>query len=415
LVVFTRTVEIGPSEKELKLLVCELPAAGNIATLDGETFSLARRDGRWTAVSARGDGLVSLAAPTRVEARFPPGKEKRRLKLLIAHGEGDKTLPAFVKRCKASPAPEDLKALTKPAASRWQPLTTRGEVGADTHALAVDTLTVPYDNPFKALFFLTGVDALPNGDLAVCTAHGDVWLVQGVNKGLEKLTWRRFATGLYQPLGLKVVGGKVIVLERGQLTELHDLNGDGEADFYQVVSGDWHTGNGQHSFDTCLEFDGLNRWFYFFKTGDPETPTGGCLLRVSADGTKTEIFATGFRHPIGLGLSPDGVLSGADQEGNWMPATRVDLYQKGGFYGDMRTHHRKEPPKIYDPPLLWLPREADNSAGGQVWVPEGSRSCGCRARRTTRRAGKCGCRRANGGRWAARCCTCPTAAARCTW
>jgi hypothetical protein len=35
----------------------------------------------------------------------------------------------------------------------------------------------------------------------------------------------------------------------------------------------------------------------------------------------------------------------------------------------MRTHHRATPPKMYDPPLLWLPREVDNSAGGQVWVP----------------------------------------------
>ncbi len=82
------------------------------------------------------------------------------------------------------------------------------------------------------------------------------------------------------------------------------------------------------------------------------------------------MFATGFRHPIGLGMSPTGILTGADQEGNWMPATRIDEYKKGGFYGDMRAHHRKEPPKTYDPPLCWLPREVDNSAGGQVWVPE---------------------------------------------
>ena len=89
------------------------------------------------------------------------------------------------------------------------------------------------------------------------------------------------------------------------------------------------------------------------------------------DGGKAEIFATGFRHPIGLGISPDGLITGADQEGNWMPMTRIDAYQKGGFYGDMRNHHRAIPPKIYDAPLLWLPKEADNSAGGQAWVPEG--------------------------------------------
>ncbi len=55
-----------------------------------------------------------------------------------------------------------------------------------------------------------------------------------------------------------------------------------------------------------------------------------------------------------------------------MPATRIDQYKQGGFYGDMRAHHRPIPPKTYDPPLCWLPREVDNSAGGQVWVPEGN-------------------------------------------
>jgi hypothetical protein len=55
-----------------------------------------------------------------------------------------------------------------------------------------------------------------------------------------------------------------------------------------------------------------------------------------------------------------------------MPATRIDEYKRGGFYGDMRAHHRKVPPKTFDPPLCWLPREVDNSAGGQVWVPEDS-------------------------------------------
>jgi hypothetical protein len=71
-----------------------------------------------------------------------------------------------------------------------------------------------------------------------------------------------------------------------------------------------------------------------------------------------------------MGMSPTGILTGADQEGNWMPGTRIDEYRKGGFYGDMRAHHRNVAPKTYDPPLCWLPREVDNSAGGQVWVPD---------------------------------------------
>ena len=38
------------------------------------------------------------------------------------------------------------------------------------------------------------------------------------------ITWRRFAYGLFQPLGVKVVGGKIFVICRDQLVALHDLN-----------------------------------------------------------------------------------------------------------------------------------------------------------------------------------------------
>jgi hypothetical protein len=256
-----------------------------------------------------------------------------------------------------------------PGKAQWgEPLVTKLELGNTDGPFAVDTLTIPYKNRFGALFFCTGLDFLKDGRIAVCTCHGDVWLVT-VDEAAKTCSWQRHATGLYHALGLKVIDDKVIVLERGQLTRLHDLNNDGEADFYECVNNAWHCGGGEHSYDTCLETDPQGN-FYFFKTGDTHTAHGGCLMRVSKDGAKAEVFATGFRHPIGLGMSSSGVITGADQEGNWMPATRIDQYKQGGFYGDMRAHHRATPPKTYDAPLCWLPREVDNSAGGQVWVPE---------------------------------------------
>lgn len=266
---------------------------------------------------------------------------------------------------------DDLTELVKPGKARWgKPLETKLVKGDESGPFAVDTLTIPYENKFNALFFCTGLDFLPDGRVAMCTCHGDVWLAK-VDDKAGTVSWQRFATGLYHPLGLKVVDKKVVVLERGQLTRLHDNNDDGEADFYECVCNGWHTGAGEHSYDTCLETDPDGN-FYFFKTGDTDLPSGGTLLKVSKDGSKVETFATGFRHPIGLGMSPTGIVTGADQEGNYMPATRIDQYTQGGFYGDMRAHHRKTPPTTYDPPLCWLPREVDNSAGGQVWVPKGA-------------------------------------------
>ena len=52
-----------------------------------------------------------------------------------------------------------------------------------------------------------------------------------------------------------------------------------------------------------------------------------------------------------LGLDWD---EGPDKGGPYAPyrqSERIDLYKQGGFYGDMRAHHRPMPPKTYDPPL----------------------------------------------------------------
>ena len=44
--------------------------------------------------------------------------------------------------------------------------------------------------------------------MVVCTHGGDVWIVSGIDAGLAKLQWRRFAAGLYEPFGLQVVDNK---------------------------------------------------------------------------------------------------------------------------------------------------------------------------------------------------------------
>jgi glucose/arabinose dehydrogenase len=86
---------------------------------------------------------------------------------------------------------------------------------------------------------LTGVDFFADGKrAAVCTMDGDVWTVSGIDESLATLTWRRFASGLFQSLGLRIVDEKVYVLGRDQITRLHDLDGDGEADFYENFNND---------------------------------------------------------------------------------------------------------------------------------------------------------------------------------
>ena len=290
-------------------------------------------------------------------------------KLFIWKGAPDQ-LGSFQKTVIKHRRMSDLNLLIKPGSRRWgDPLVTKGIVDKRQVPFPIDTVTVPYKNRHNALFFTAGHDFATNGDCYVTTAHGDVWKVMGIDEELKELKWSRFATGLYQPLGLRLVKDQVFVLGRDQITRLHDRNGDGEADFYEAFNNDIMIGGGGHSYATCLETDPKGN-FYFIRCAEG-TPHGGVVIKVAADGSKLEVVATGFRNPNGLGVGPNGVITAADQQGGWVPETRLDIIRPGGFYGFMPSHKRKVAPKTFDSPLMWIPRVLDNSAGGQVWVPEG--------------------------------------------
>ena len=86
----------------------------------------------------------------------------------------------------------------------------------------------------------------------------------GASRGLtiaRNVRWRRFASGLHQPLGLVVADGKVYVLGRDQITRLHDLDGDGEADFYECVSNAYTTSPAGHDFICGLQRDAAGRFY----------------------------------------------------------------------------------------------------------------------------------------------------------
>ena len=250
----------------------------------------------------------------------------------------------------------DLEEASVPGKSQWpERIKTRGNLGKDL-PYAIDTLTLPYDNPWNALFFVSGVDFLSESRIAICNIHGDVWICDVSGNDLETLTWKRYAAGLQQPLGLKVVEGVIHVMCRDQIVALHDNNGDDEADFYERISSAHTTAAGGHDFITGLQRDNQGRWY--FASGNQG------LCRVSADGKKLDVLGTGLRNPNGLGINPDGsVILTSVQEGTWTPASAVCDIIEGAHYGagGPRTGDLG-----YVPPMLYLPRGVDNSSGGQA-------------------------------------------------
>ena len=201
----------------------------------------------------------------------------------------------------ASP-PIALQPLTHGGPRRWpEVLKTQGVLGRDDVPLAVDVLPVPDNNPWLALVRPSGFDFLPDGQrAAICTWDGDVWLVDGISQPERGLAWQRIASGLFQPLGLKVVKGRIYVTCRDQIVCLRDLNGDGETDFYENFNSDHQVTEHFHEFAMGLQTDEEGNFYYAkaARHGLPAlVPQHGTLLRVAKDGLRTDIVATGFRAP----------------------------------------------------------------------------------------------------------------------
>ncbi len=320
-------------------------------------------------------GAELVVDGARILLQVPAHEQPLRLQLL--HAAGDEKVLAAVMPEMTKPA--EVAALpSEPSKPRWgEAIVTKGERAADTSAFAVDTITIPFDNRFQSRMRTGAFDFFADGRAAVSTWNGDVWVVSGIDDDLDRLEWRRFATGLFDPLGLRIIDDVVVVHGRDGLTKLHDRNGDGEADHYECFNNQVYITPAFHEFAFDLQTDAEGN-FYFSK-GAPVNPGGrgfmkivphhGAILRVSRDGSRIETFATGLRAPNGLGVSPTGIVTSGDNEGTFMPRCRLNWITKPGYYAGVKdTAHRSPVPDQPDLPLCWMPMEIDNSSGGQVWV-----------------------------------------------
>lgn len=241
---------------------------------------------------------------------------------------------------------------------------------------AVDVLTWPEQNPWSMQMRFTGLDFFSNGDaMAITTWDGDVWRVTGVLREDGKLTWQRIASGLFQPLGVKIVDDQIYVTCRDQIVRLHDRNQDGVTDWYENFNSDHQVTPHFHEFAMGLQQDDAGN-FYYAKSARHALPAvvphHGTLLKVSADGKKTEIIANGFRAANGVCLNPDGSFIVTDQEGHWNPKNRINWVTPGGFYGNMFGYHAVTDPadSAMEQPICWITNDFDRSPAELVWVPE---------------------------------------------
>jgi glucose/arabinose dehydrogenase len=384
--VIIRHLEIKGQTTPLALVVADVPESeikidGNSAIVGGITFSVA---------SNRKVKFVQEGTTLSVQIPAAEGLSK----ILVGYGQAS-AAPLFQREVDGT---ETLEPLTKGGPARWgDPIVTKGELGNEKgKPYVVDRITVPYGNPLEKQMRIGGFDFFSDGtSAAVSTWDGDVWIVKGIDEDLDEITWKRFATGQHETLGLKIVDDVVYTVADDQITRYHDLNGDGEADFYENFNNDWDLTSGFHAF--CFDLHTDPKGNFYFGFGSPVRGGGrsfermgrhhGSIIKVSKDGSSMSRYATGLRAPNGIGVGPDGQVTSGDNEGTFVPRSPINWMNKGSFHGvvdsaegylDMRTtptvsQRKHDRPDHLDPsempkPLAWLPKHVDNSGGGQTWV-----------------------------------------------
>lgn len=379
---FTRTIRLSHALAPLWLNVCQPLNAGASVTINAAGDALMRDGDRLVRVAVRNAPAgATLVASTvdGVALKLPPIAGSATFELVIAGGDRSKPPSAALFQAPGEPLP-DPASLCKGGGRLWgEPIITHGSRGADAGPYAIDTVALPEENPMKSWMRTTAVDFFSDGRAAVATMGGDVWIVSGLDDSLASVRWQRFATGLYEPLGLKIVEDQIYVLGRDQITRLSDLNGDGEADYYENFCNAWVVSPAPHGFNLDLQVDSAGN-FYFGNCGNSaplNVRMQQSLLKVSKYGGACEVFATGLRAPNGFGMGPRDELVFSDNQGHWTPVCRINLARRGGFYGFVadpaRTRFARDLkiPASYDPPICWIPMNIDNSTGGQVWAPAG--------------------------------------------
>ena len=96
--------------------------------------------------------------------------------------------------------PVNLTTLTKGGKARFaETVSTKIVPGSNTGPYVVDSITVPFTNPYKSWMRFGGFDFFSDGRAAISTWSGDVWIVSGIdgeltNGDLETLRHRPFST-----------------------------------------------------------------------------------------------------------------------------------------------------------------------------------------------------------------------------
>lgn len=239
-----------------------------------------------------------------------------------------------------------------------------------------------------------------NNGVRLAEPNGRLWALSNLDaRDPNDIVVEPFAEGFYHPLGMCVVDGDLYVAQRDEITRLWDGDGDGTFESRERFAHGWTSDNYHHFTFGLKEHEGFLYATLSTSIGaagddilsgeivgsNGPNPAGrGTLLKVSLDHRTVEVVCGGFRTPNGVLVLPDGKVLVGENQGAWMPASKINHAQPVRFYGHYNETRVKtsrypeggEPATFHElpptPPALWLPQnEICNSPTSMLHIPDG--------------------------------------------
>jgi len=177
-------------------------------------------------------------------------------------------------------------------------------------------------------------EVMPDNQLAIGTRRGDIFLVKGAFDKNPRPTYKRFAHGLDEVMGMSYRDGAFVITQQTEVTRITDENADGRADHFRTLSDKWGFRNyHEFAFGSKPDPEG-NVWvaLCLSKSYHSDVPFRGWCLKVTPDG-KTLPVCSGIRSPCGIGPNEHGVMFYAESQGPWNGSCSLKVLEQGGFMG----------------------------------------------------------------------------------
>ncbi len=320
----------------------------------------------------KANGGVSLGQPSHSSGVRLAEEHSRWVVHIPSHSSTLSFCVSFTEKGTAPKiAPQSIS--TEPPELRWpNTVTTEASLSDKGTPYVVDEIPLPTDNPWRRNVRPGDIQFLADGTGVMVTIDGDVWQVFGLNDKLKTVRWKRFTSGLHEPMSAAIRDDQIFVFDRNGIWKILDTDGNGEADTHELFSNSFAQTADMREFPSTIRLAPKGE-FIIAKGGQQASTLGkhnGSVLRVSADGSRSSVLGYGFRQPS-IGVNPrTGLVTSSDQEGQYIPSTPLHIVSDQQYYGYLseELHEREQYPAPIAEPLTWMPHAVNASATSQLWL-----------------------------------------------